>query len=316
MYKHALVTGGAGFIGSHLCRALLNESMQVTVLDDLSMGKSSNVPEGAGLIVGDVRSADDVQKALRGIDIVFHEAARVSVRSSIKQFYDDADVNVMGTLNLLHCCADVNIPKFVLASSMAVYADSPTAQSIPESHPVAPISPYGIGKLAAERYCQQFASDTGTDCIALRYFNTYGPGQAFTPYVGVITIFIRQLLEQKSPQVFGEGEQRRDFVHVDDIVSANVLAMHSTVHRGIFNVGTGIATSVNEIATLLRDRIAPSVEINHVDAHSGELKNSIADVSRISDTLGYCPQHTLGDRIDEVIAYYRDLDSESSLSAD
>lgn len=305
MYRRALVTGGAGFIGSRLARALLSQGIEVVALDDLSMGRRENVPDGAQLLVGNVCLPDDLRAALAGCDIVFHEAARVSVRSSFNDFYQDAETNFMGTLNLLRCCKNSTIRKLVFASSMAVYADSATSAPITESHPTEPISPYGIAKLAAEKYCMQLAEDIGIDCNVLRYFNTFGPGQTFTPYVGVITIFIRKLLRGEPPTIFGDGEQRRDFVHVSDIVAANLLAMNSTRRYQIFNVGTGNATSVNEIAALLCARIAPNLRPVHVNAHPGELRYSIADISRIGEVLGYRPTASIESHIDDVIDYYR-----------
>jgi UDP-glucose 4-epimerase len=306
MRQKALVTGGAGFIGSHLTRDLLARGLEVVVLDDLSMGKQENLPTDAQLIVGDVCSPDDVRKALEGVDVVFHEAARVSVRSSIKQFYDDAEINFMGTLNLLQCCANSSVRRIVFASSMAVYADSEYPEPITEEYKAEPISPYGIAKLAAEKYCLQLARDMDIDCHVLRYFNTYGVGQSITPYVGVITIFIERLLAGKPPVIFGDGEQRRDFVHVSDIVAANILAMDSEERYGLFNVGTGRATSVKEIAAMLCEKIAPDIAAEYVAAHPGELRYSIADIGRISEILGYSPQVSITERLDEIIDSYRE----------
>lgn len=305
MHGKALVTGGAGFIGSHLAKALLARGLQVTILDDLSMGREENIPAGAEFIKGDICSAKDVMPAIKDATIVFHEAARVSIRSSLQGFYDDARVNLMGTLNLLQCCENSDVRKFIFASSMAVYADHATPDPIPESHVTEPISPYGIAKLAAEKYCMQFSQNTGIDCLALRYFNTYGPGQTFTPYVGVITIFIRRLLENRQPLIFGDGEQKRDFVHVSDIVKANVLAMETDIKRGIFNVGTGKATSVNEIAKFLCDRINPGLRPDHIAAHPGELRYSIADIKKISETMGYQPAAIFAEKLDELVEIYR-----------
>lgn len=301
MFQRALVTGGAGFIGGHLVRALVARGMSVAVLDDLSMGRRENVPAEVEFIQGDVRSQADVQKALVGAEIVFHEAAKVSIRSSVKEFYDDAEINLMGTLNLLRGCADAGVKKVVYASSMAVYDDCATPTPIPESYTVEPKSPYGVSKLAGEKYCMQFSQANQVECIVLRYFNTFGPGQTFTPYVGVITIFINKLLKGESPVVFGDGEQRRDFVHVSDIVQANIKAMDAKIVRGIYNVGTGRATSINQIASLLCDRINPRLQLSHAPEQPGELRNSIADLTRTSSDLGYRPAATLADRIDEVI---------------
>ena len=305
MDDSALVTGGAGFIGSHLARALIGEGLRVTVLDDLSMGKRENVPAEAQFVLGDVRSRVDVRRALSGVSIVFHEAARVSIRASIREFYEDAEINLMGTLNLLRCCAESGVRKIVYASSMAVYADSITPTPIAEDYTQEPMSPYGISKLAAEKYCLRFSQETGVDCHVLRYFNTYGPGQTFTPYVGVITIFIHRLLRGEPPVIFGDGQQRRDFVYVGDIVGANLRSLRSLVPRGVFNVGSGKATSVNEIAAILCRKIAPEIRPQYAPPHAGELRNSVADLRRIGAELGFQPQAALADRIDEVIEHCR-----------
>ena len=305
MYKRALVTGGAGFIGSHLSKALLEQGHGVVILDNLSMGKKENVPDNAKLIIGDVRSQQDVSRSLKGIDIVFHEAARVSIRSSIKEFYDDAENNLMGTINLLRCCEGTDVKKIVYASSMAVYADSTSLDPIDENYRLEPISPYGISKLAGEKYCLQFSMDHGIDCHILRYFNTYGPGQTFTPYVGVITIFINKLLACKTPTIFGDGEQSRDFIHVNDVVLANILAMESRLPRGIFNVGTGIGTSINEIADLLCKKINPDIKFEHANNHKGELRYSIADITRANTDLKFHPKYMLSENIEQIIAYYK-----------
>jgi UDP-glucose 4-epimerase len=316
MHRRALVTGGAGFIGSHLAEALLSEGLEVVVLDDLSVGKRENIPEGAEFFEGDVRSADDVRRALKEVDIVFHEAARVSIRLSVKEFYDDAETNLMGTLNVLRCLPATDVRKLVYASSMAVYAEATSPEPTAESYATAPISPYGISKLASEKYCMQFSSDTGIDCHVLRYFNTYGPRQTLTPYVGVITIFARRLLDGEAPVIYGDGEQTRDFVYVGDIAKANLAAMRSDIPRRIFNVGTGIPTSVNRIAELLQDEIAADIEARHVDAHPGELRYSVADVSRITHELGFRPETRLEEKIGEVVRFCRTSRPAASASGD
>ena len=305
MYKKALVTGGAGFIGSHLARALLDGGLEVVVLDNLSMGKVENVPDGAEFVLGDVRSQEDVAGVLDSVDIVFHEAARVSIRTSVEAFHDDAQTNLMGTINVLRCCGGARVKKIVFASSMAVYADCPDPSPITEDYTTEPISPYGISKLASEKYCLQFSKHSGIDCHVLRYFNTYGMGQTFTPYVGVITIFINNLLKKKPPVIFGDGEQQRDFTHVSDIVLANVLSMKSDLPRGIFNVGTGINTSVNRIAELLCERIDPDIRPVYESEQPGELRYSIADISHTAKELHYEPEFKLEDKIKEVIEYIR-----------
>ena len=301
-FHRALVTGGAGFIGSHLSKALLEEGLEVVVLDNLSMGSAEKVPEGARLIVGDVRDKKIVTQALEGVDVVFHEAAKVTIRASVTEFYDDAENNIMGTIALLEALNKSSVKKLVFASSMAVYADSPAPEPIDENYCAEPISPYGISKLAGEMYCLNNTANAGIDCVVLRYFNTYGPGQTFTPYVGVITIFIKTLLQGKIPVIFGDGEQKRDFTYVGDIVQANILALKSTVTQHIFNVGTGTPTSVNDVARLLCERLSPSITPGHAGERPGELRYSIADISKARKLLGYEPTGNLENEMDAIIA--------------
>jgi UDP-glucose 4-epimerase len=304
-YKKALVTGGAGFIGSHLCAGLLEEGLDVIALDNLSMGKEENVPEGASLIVGDIRDRTLVGNILSdGVDIVFHEAAIVSIRESVANFYADAEVNVMGTLNLLQASVKCRVKKFIFASSMAVYADSPGKIAASESFETAPTSPYGVSKLASERYLALLGRVNSMDTIALRYFNTYGENQSFTPYVGVITIFVNRLLKGESPIIFGDGEQIRDFVNVKDVVRANLLALRSEVQGGIYNVGTGVGTSVNRIAALLCQKIDPRIKPVYGPERAEELHYSVADTARIRNELGFSPSHRIEDAIDIVIKQY------------
>lgn len=303
--KRALVTGGAGFIGSHLVERLLREGLQVIVLDDLSVGLRENVPPGVQLVVGDVRDANTVDRALAGVDVVFHLAARVSIRASVDRFYEDAQTNVMGTLSLLRGCAAHKVRRFVYASSMGVYADAPTPDPIPETHPAEPVSPYGVGKLAGEKYLLCLASVLNVEPVILRYFNTYGPRQSYTPYVGVITIFIKRLLAGEPPVIFGDGKQSRDFVHVGDIADATLLAAQKDVAGEVFNVGTGIATSVNRVAEMLSGKLNPAICPAHAPEHPGELRFSVPDISKARRLLGYDPRGRLEERIDEVIDWHR-----------
>lgn len=300
-YIRALVTGGAGFIGSHLCRRLRKEGLEVVVLDDLSTGRTENVCSGCELIEGDLRNVSTVTSALRGVDIVFHNAARVSVRASNEHFVEDAETNVIGTLVLLKAIAAAGVKKLVLASSMAVYADSLTTEPIDEDHPCKPLSPYGTGKLATEHYALQICAAHGIDVVPLRYFNTYGPGQAFTPYVGVVTIFATQLLRGLSPTVFGDGRQTRDFVSVHDIVEGNICAMRAAVSGQVFNIGSGVGMTVLEVAELLVAKIAPVQQLQFGPSQLGEIRNSIADITRAAKHLNYRPQRCFRDDVDEII---------------
>ncbi|MGH7263538.1 MAG: NAD-dependent epimerase/dehydratase family protein [Candidatus Rokuibacteriota bacterium] len=302
--RRALVTGGAGFIGSHIVERLVAMGVEVVVLDDLSTGRLENVTSGASMIVGNVCELRDVEKAVEGVDVVFHQAARVSVRDSIAHFHEDAVVNLLGTLNVLKAIASGRgVRKLVYASSMAVYADS-DRPPVGEDHLTAPLSPYGIAKLASEKYCLQVGARCGVDVLCLRYFNTLGPRQSYTPYVGVVTIFVNRLLKGEAPVIFGDGEQIRDFVHVHDVAEANIRAMESEGVSGVYNVGSGSGTTVNALARRLIDRLAPGIEPEFAPAQAGELRNSVADISRAVTELGYRPAGRLEEGLDEVIDWW------------
>ena len=302
-FRHALVTGGAGFIGSHLTRTLLDAGRKVTVLDNLSVGRRQAVPDGVRFIHGDIRDERTVTEALADVDCVFHLAAQVTIRGSFDRFYEDLDTNIMGTARLLRAVDPATVKWFTLASSMAVYADAPSPAPIRESHPTIPISPYGIGKLAAEGVARQILEARGVPFSAVRYFNTFGPGQTYTPYVGVITIFVTRLVGGQAITVFGDGEQQRDFVHVDDIAAGTM----ATVGRapGTYNLGTGRGTSLNQLADLLIRRLAPGQHPGHAPAQAGELRFSVADISAARTALGYQPTRSLEADLDEVVADIR-----------
>jgi nucleoside-diphosphate-sugar epimerase len=300
-YRRALVTGGAGFIGSHLSRRLLKEGLEVVVLDNLNTGLITNIEAGCEFIKGDLRNLNVVEHALKGVDIVFHNAARVSVRASNEQFVEDAETNVVGTLLLLKAIVAARVKKLVLASSMAVYDDNATAEPIDEDHVCRPLSPYGTGKLAMELYSLQLCGAHSIDVVPLRYFNTYGPGQAFTPYVGVVTIFATQLLQGIAPTIFGDGLQTRDFVSVHDIVQGNVCAMNASATGQVFNIGSGVGMTVREVAELLVEKIDPQCRLQFGPAQVGEIRNSIANIHRARSVLGYQPSGCFRDDIDEII---------------
>ena len=302
-WSHALVTGGAGFIGSHLARALLSQGRQVTVLDNLSVGSRLSVPEGARFVHGDIRDASAVEDALTGVDAVLHLAAQVTIRGSFERFFDDLDTNVMGTANILRVVEPGKVKWFTLASSMAVYADAPSAAPIDERHPTQPISPYGIGKLAAEGVSRQILEAKGIPFTAVRFFNTFGPGQTYTPYVGVLTIFVTRLLRGEPITIFGDGEQQRDFIHVQDIVAGTIGA---TGHAaGIFNLGTGRGTSLNQLARIVLNRLAPGQHAQHAPAQAGELRFSVANIDAARRAFGFNPSKSLERNLDDVIESVR-----------
>ena len=297
--SHVLVTGGAGFIGSHVTRALLARGLFVTVLDNLSVGTPVAVPAGARLVTGDVRDPAAVAQALHEVDAVVHFAAQVTVRGSFERFYEDLDTNLMGTANLVRALDPARVRWFTLASSMAVYADAPSPGPIAEAHPTVPRSPYGVGKLAAEQVCRQMLAHLGVPLTVLRFFNTFGPGQTYTPYVGVITIFVTRLLRGDALVIFGDGTQQRDFVHVDDI-TAGVLG--SLGHaEGTFNLGSGRGTSVNALARLLMEHVTPTAAVRHEADRPGELRFSVADTRAARDAFGYTPVRALDRDLPTVI---------------
>lgn len=303
-WSHALVTGGAGFIGSHLSRALLSEGRRVTVLDNLSVGRREVVPEGARFLHGDIRDEKAVADALAGVDCVFHLAAQVTIRGSFDRFHEDLDTNVMGTARLLRAVDRAHVKWFTLASSMAVYSDAPSPAPIDERHPKRPLSPYGVGKLAAEDVSAQILEARGIPFTATRFFNTYGPGQTYTPYVGVLTIFITRLLRGESITIFGDGEQQRDFIHVKDIV-AGAMATPGR-DPGRYNLGTGRGTSLNQLAAMVLAKLAPGQKPKYAEAQAGELRFSVADISAARRALGFSPTRSLERDLDDVIAWVRE----------
>jgi nucleoside-diphosphate-sugar epimerase len=298
-WSHALVTGGAGFIGSHLARTILAEGRQVTVLDNLSVGKQSAVPDDARFVRGDIRDVAAVEDALSGVDAVFHLAAQVTIRGSFDQFYEDVDTNVMGTASILRAVDPARIKWFTLASSMAVYADAATPAPIDEHHPTQPISPYGVGKLAAEGISRHVLEAKGIPFTALRFFNTFGPGQTFTPYVGVLTIFVTRLLRGEDITIFGDGEQQRDFIHVSDVVGGTIGATGRAA--GTFNLGTGRGTSLNQLAALVVNRLAPGKKPRYGAAQPGELRFSVANIDAARRAFGFAPSRAVERSLDDVI---------------
>jgi len=301
--SHALVTGGAGFIGSHLTRALLAEGRRVTVIDNLTVGRRGAVPDDARFVHGDIRDEAALRDALEGVDGVFHLAAQVTIRGSFDRFVEDLDTNVMGTARLLKALDPSRVRWFTLASSMAVYADADSPAPIDESHPTRPLSPYGVGKLAAEQVSAQILASRGIPFTAVRFFNTYGPGQTFTPYVGVLTIFITKLLRGEPITVFGDGEQQRDFIHVSDIVAGTMATPGKT--PGCYNLGTGRGTSLNQLAELVLEALAPGQRPQHAPAHTGELRFSVANIDAARRALGFVPARSLDRDLQEGIAQIR-----------
>lgn len=301
-FRKVCLTGGAGFIGSHVARALLAEGVEVRVLDNLSTGRRENVPAGAELIAGDILDPAAAGIAMDGCDALLHLAARVAIRSSFEFAVEDTTANAVGTAAIIRAAVRAgSIRRIVTTSSMAVYADAPGAGPIDETYPVEPISPYGVSKLASERLTHLMVREAKLESAVLRLFNTYGPGQAFSPYVGVVTIFVNKLAGGEQAVIYGDGEQARDFVHAADVARGFVLALDNDSTGETFNIGTGKATSVKRVYELIAGHLGAERRALHVEAVPGELRYSVADIGKARRILGYQPAHAFEDSIGEVV---------------
>lgn len=290
-----LVTGGAGFIGSHVVAGLLANGHSVRVLDNLSTGRKEAVPEPAELVVGDILDESTLNSVLVGVDRVIHLAGHVSIRASIDRLQHDFDVNLRGTLSLLQAIGQHPVRRLVHASSMAVYAGAKGAAPISEDHPTVPLSPYGTAKLASEHYCRLFCERAGIEWVSLRYFNTYGQGQRYTPYVGVITIFINELRAGRAPTIFGDGNQTRDFVHVTDVATATITACTPGAATGLFNLGSGRGISINDLLATVQQHLGTEQIAVYKPARPEEPLHTVADINRARSLLGYSLRYRLLD---------------------
>ncbi len=299
-----IVTGGAGFIGSHIAELLLESGKgEVVVVDNLSVGKLENVHKGCKFYQCDILDKQRLCEIFKPADIVFHDAAFVSIRGSFEsgKLSQELETNCTGTLNTLEAAVKAGAKKFIFASSMAIYGH-PVNLPVEEPDPVVPLSPYGLSKLRGELYCRIFQERYGLETIALRYFNTYGTRQTPSDYVGVITKFIDQVLNAKPITVFGDGRQTRDFVCVKDVARANLLAAFSDV-TGVFNVASGSDFSIDDIADLVIKNSGQG-EKSYKDKPEGEIDKIVADISKITKELDYHPQYTLEDYMPQLIQWW------------
>ncbi len=301
-FKKACVTGGAGFIGSKLVRRLLQQGIDVLVIDNLSVGLKKNIPAHAQFIEGDILQPEVVAHAA-DCDVVFHLAARVAIRSSFEFVTEDVMANVVGTVNLLRAVTmpESQVRKFIFASSMAVYADQEGPVAISEDAVPAPVSPYGISKFSAEMLVRQLCEQAGIEAGILRLFNTYGNGQALSPYVGVMTIFANAMLEGKTPFIFGDGLQSRDFVHVDDVVSGFLLAMENARGGNVYNIGSGEGLTINEVYQIIADKLNFPHAAEYKPLAAGEMRFSIADIDKARSQLNYQPQYHFASAIGDIL---------------
>jgi nucleoside-diphosphate-sugar epimerase len=286
-----LVTGGAGFIGSNIVRRLVAEGKSVRVLDNFSTGLRENldsVSEKVEILEGDIRSQPDCERAVAHCEFVLHQAALPSVPRSIADPLTTHDVNATGTLRMLHASVNAGVKRFVYASSSSVYGPVPKLPRAEEDRPH-PISPYAVSKLTGEQYCVAFYRSYGLETVALRYFNVFGPGQRWdSAYSAVIPLFASAMMSGESVQVFGDGEQRRDFTYVDNVVSANISALTAQHAPGeVFNVGAGRQTSVNRLVELVAAEMQIDPTVSYAPPRTGDVRDSLARITRASDTLGY-----------------------------
>jgi UDP-glucose 4-epimerase len=295
-----LVTGGAGFIGSYIAKMLLDKG-DVVVFDNLSVGTKENVPNGCEFIVGDIRDRVKLSEAMKDVDVVFHNAAFVSIRGSFERLREELDTNSLGTLNVLEAASDQGVKKIIFASSMAVYGE-PNRLPVEESHPLNPVSPYGFSKAKGELYCKIFNEKHGLESVILRYFNTYGIGQTPSPYVGVITTFINQALRKEPLTILGDGNQARDFVWVEDVARANVSAAFSNV-SGAFNIGRGVEFSIDQLADMIINHLGGSRVF--LDKPAGEINRIFADISKAKELLNYSPEGELEKLLPLLIDWWR-----------
>ncbi|MDA1265059.1 MAG: NAD-dependent epimerase/dehydratase family protein [Planctomycetota bacterium] len=314
-----LVTGGAGFIGSHITTALVQRGDRVRVLDDLSGGDLHNLAEvevgplGSGAPVeflqGDVQDADDCRRCAEGAAGIFHEAAQVSVPDSIERPRHSYGVNVIGTLNVLEAARDAAVPRVVFAASSAAYGNEPTLPKH-EGLAVAPCSPYASGKIAGEHLLRTWSECFGLRTVCLRYFNVFGPRQSDdSPYSGVIAIFARRLLEGLPITIFGDGGQTRDFVYVANVVAANLAAMASEVDEpgAVINVGSGEAISLNDLYRAMAAEVGTDAQPSFLPARAGDVRHSVADVLRAQELLGFRAEVTWQEGLRHTLAWYREV---------
>jgi nucleoside-diphosphate-sugar epimerase len=295
-----LVTGGAGFIGSHLVESLLLQGHQVKVFDNFSTGKESNLAplksSSLEIIIGDITDEKSLQIAATGVDGIFHLAAVVSVQLSIEKPTECSRTNALGTLNVFEAARKAKIPRVVYASSAAIYGDNANLP-LSEVETPAPLSPYGMDKWYGENVARLYAHLHGVTSAGLRFFNVYGPRQdPKSPYSGVISIFLEAARQDKELTIFGDGEQSRDFIYVKDIVSALLLAMNNRNKRAeIFNVASGTEITLNQLITTMSSSLHKTIRKIYLPARTGDIVKSAADIAHIRGALGFNAQHSMAE---------------------
>jgi nucleoside-diphosphate-sugar epimerase len=305
-----LVTGGGGFIGSHLVSRLAAEGDEVRVLDNFATGRRENITDLGSeveLVEGDLQSYERVHTAVRECEVVFHQGALPSVPRSLQDPLTTNAVNVIGTLNVLLASRDSGVRRIVFASSSSVYGATPELPKR-EDLPVAPISPYAVTKLAGESYCRSFSEAYGLETVTLRYFNVFGPRQdPLSQYAAVIPRFIEAGLDGAELTIYGDGEQSRDFTYIDNVIEANILAMRSASAAGqVFNAACGERITLNHLVKELGSIMGTELTVRHVAPRAGEVRHSLADLSRAAEGLGYKPTVSFAEGLARAVAYFRE----------
>ena len=311
-----LVTGGAGFIGSHIVRTLLEQGQEVKVLDNFSTGKRENIADfekQIELIEGDLLDASKVNEAVRGVDIIFHEAAFVSVPQSMDEPQNCFDVNVTGTSMLFDAARRAGVKRAVFATSAAVYGDS-TEMPLTEETPLRPLSPYAASKRVDEIYGQLYTTSFGLDVVALRYFNVYGPRQRpDSMYAAAVPIFIRRLLDGKGVTIYGDGGQTRDLIYVGDVVRANLIAAeHPAAPGQIFNICPGVETRLLDLVEHLQELFPSAPEPQFTEPRAGDIYRSIGSEHKAADLLHFRAEVGLGEGLSQTVEWMRSADRSAS----
>jgi nucleoside-diphosphate-sugar epimerase len=303
-----LVTGGAGFIGSHLAEELLRRNHAVRVVDNLSTGKRQNLAhlKGVEFLEGDLADLEVARRAVQGVEYVLHQAAIPSVPRSVQDPITSNRANIDASLNLLVAARDAGVKRVVYAGSSSAYGNTPTLPKV-ETMPTAPLSPYALQKLVAEQYCQMFTALYGLETVTTRYFNVFGPRQdPSSPYSGVISLFISALCEGRQPTIYGDGEHTRDFTYVANVVDGVLRAATAEGASGeVINVAVGGRISLNHLFRAVRDLVGAKVEPIYAAPRTGDVKDSQADISKARRILGYEPAVSFEDGLNATVAWYR-----------